>query len=71
MVSLWIFDTIVESNRGYRANLLSKKKNRKQSIYNMDGEEDEQPIVVVKNLQKTYGEGVYALRGVSMELKKG
>lgn len=34
-------------------------------------DDEEQPIVSIKNLQKTYGSDVFALRGISMDLKKG
>lgn len=70
VVSLWIFDLFIESNRGYRSSPF-KKSSRKQSVYHMGSEEEEHPIVSIKNLQKIYEKDIYALRGISMELKKG
>ena len=34
-------------------------------------DDEEQPIVSIKNIQKTYGNDNFALRGISMDLKKG
>jgi ATP-binding cassette subfamily A (ABC1) protein 3 len=70
VITLWLCDTFIESNRGYRSQLW-KKKTRKQSVYQMMSDDEEQPIVSIKNLQKTYGSDVFALRGISMDLKKG
>jgi hypothetical protein len=71
VTSLWIFDRFIESNRGYTEDFF-KKKIRKNSFYQMETTEDEEPsIVSIKNLQKTYSNDVFALRGVSIELKKG
>jgi hypothetical protein len=32
IATLWLFDTFIESNRGYKSTLW-KRKNRKQSVY--------------------------------------
>jgi ABC-type glutathione transport system ATPase component len=52
--------------------LCGNLRKRKKSIYGQLEEEDEEdPLVQIVNLQKTYGNNVFAVRGVSMALQKG
>lgn len=39
IISLWLFDTFIESNRGYKSQLW-KRKTRKQSVYQMMSDEE-------------------------------
>lgn len=69
---LALLDRCVQSNRGYTEPLCANLRKRKKSIYGQLEEEDEEdPLVQIVNLQKTYGNNVFAVRGVSMALQKG
>lgn len=70
MIVLWLLDNLVESNRGYKESIIPcKNRKRKESGYYNEGEED--ALVKVTNLQKIYNNKIFALTGVTAELKRG
>ena len=70
LLILWLLDTLVESNRGSSQSIIPcKKRQRKSSSYMVALEEDY--LVNITNLQKTYNNKTNALKGVTANLKKG
>lgn len=72
IITLILLDKLVESNRGFRDRLCKWiYRKRKNSFYNLQSNEEEENLVKITNLQKIYDNKIYALTGVSLDLKKG